>query len=128
LTEIVVTDMVPLRLRGQWFDIISGMWSIGSVTGPMFGSAFAQNVNWVGHSKELLVLVAAGQRNIQRWIFHLIYPFVGVLLVLVPLTLKLASKQTILEEQLRHVDWIGSVFFIGSRTSFLVPITWGGVS
>ena len=26
------------------------------------------------------------------------------------------------------MDWIGSVLFIGSTTSFLIPITWGGVS
>jgi len=26
------------------------------------------------------------------------------------------------------VDWLGSVLFIGSTTSFLIPITWGGVS
>ena len=49
LTEIVVTDLVPLRKRGQWFGIISGMWSIGSVTGPIIGGAFAQNVTWVSY-------------------------------------------------------------------------------
>ena len=47
LTEIVVTDLVPLRLRGKWFGIISGMWSLGSVSGPIIGGAFAQNVSWV---------------------------------------------------------------------------------
>ncbi len=26
------------------------------------------------------------------------------------------------------MDWLGSVLFIGSTTSFLIPITWGGVS
>lgn len=59
LTEIVVTDLVPLRLRGQWFGIISAMWSIGSVTGPIIGGAFAQNVTWVGSHSKALVLVAA---------------------------------------------------------------------
>lgn len=49
LTEIVVTDLVPLRLRGQWFGIISGMWAIGSVSGPVIGGAFAQNVSWVSN-------------------------------------------------------------------------------
>lgn len=44
LTEILVRDLVPLWLRGQWFGIISGLWSIGSVTGPIIGGAFAQNV------------------------------------------------------------------------------------
>jgi MFS family permease len=29
LTEIIVTDMVPLRLRGQWFSFISAAWAIG---------------------------------------------------------------------------------------------------
>lgn len=47
LTEIVVTDLVPLRMRGQWFGIISGMWAVGSVSGPVIGGAFAQNVSWV---------------------------------------------------------------------------------
>lgn len=47
LTEIVVTDLVPLRLRGQWFGVISAMWSVGSVSGPIIGGAFAQNVTWV---------------------------------------------------------------------------------
>ena len=47
LTEIVVTDLVPLRQRGQWFGIISAMWSVGSVTGPIIGGAFAQKVTWV---------------------------------------------------------------------------------
>lgn len=47
LTEIVVTDLVPLRLRGQWFGIISGMWALGSVSGPVIGGAFAQNASWV---------------------------------------------------------------------------------
>lgn len=32
MTEIVVTDLVPLRLRGQWFGIISAMWSVSQCT------------------------------------------------------------------------------------------------
>ena len=51
LTEIVVTDLIPLRLRGQWFGFISAMWSIGSVTGPIVGGAFSQNITWVSRSR-----------------------------------------------------------------------------
>lgn len=53
LTEIVVTDLVPLRLRGQWFGIISAMWALGSVSGPIIGGAFAEGDNWVRTSIEL---------------------------------------------------------------------------
>ena len=38
LTEIVITDMVPLRERGKWFSFISAMWSIGTVAGPLLGT------------------------------------------------------------------------------------------
>ena len=50
LTEILVTDLVPLRQRGQWFGVISAMWSLGSVTGPIIGGAFAQSVSWVSRN------------------------------------------------------------------------------
>lgn len=51
MTEIVITDLVPLRLRGNWYGIISGMWAVGSVTGPVIGGAFAQNVSWASIQK-----------------------------------------------------------------------------
>ncbi|KAI4246912.1 MAG: hypothetical protein L6R42_009760, partial [Xanthoria sp. 1 TBL-2021] len=109
LTEIVVADLVPLRLRGQWFGLISAMWALGSVTGPIIGGAFAQGANW-------------------RWIFWINLPFIGIAFVFVPLFLKLAFKPSSFTAQLARVDWFGSFLFIASTTSFLIPITWGGVS
>ncbi|KAL8730754.1 MAG: hypothetical protein Q9166_003824 [cf. Caloplaca sp. 2 TL-2023] len=109
LTEIVVADLVPLRLRGQWFGLISAMWALGSVSGPIIGGAFAQGANW-------------------RWIFWINLPFVAIAFVFVPLFLKLAFKPASLTAQLARVDWFGSFIFIASTTAFLIPITWGGVS
>ncbi|KAL8896152.1 MAG: hypothetical protein Q9192_003232 [Flavoplaca navasiana] len=109
LTEIVVADLVPLRLRGQWFGLISAMWALGSVSGPIIGGAFAQGGHW-------------------RWIFWINLPFIAIAFVFVPLFLKLAFKPTSFAAQLARVDWFGSFLFIASTTSFLIPITWGGVS
>lgn len=106
LTEILVTDLVPLRYRGQWAGIIGGMWAIGSVTGPVIGGAFA-SVGW-------------------RWIFWINLPFIGVSCVLIPLFLRLKIAPSSLKEKLRRVDWIGSTLFVASTTSILIPITWGG--
>ena len=108
LTEVVVTDMVPLRLRGKWFSIISSMWSIGTVVGPILGGGFAQNVTW-------------------RWIFWINLPFAGVGALFVILFLSLAFRTSSFMQKLRRVDWIGLVLFIGSTTGFLIPVTWGGV-
>ncbi|KAL8981523.1 MAG: hypothetical protein Q9205_003714 [Flavoplaca limonia] len=109
LTEIVVADLVPLRSRGQWFGLISAMWALGSVSGPIIGGAFAQGGHW-------------------RWIFWINLPFIAIAFVFVPLFLKLAFKPTSFAAQLARVDWFGSFLFISSTTSFLIPITWGGVS
>jgi hypothetical protein len=37
LTDVVITDLVPLRLRGNYVGIISSQWAIGSVVGPVIG-------------------------------------------------------------------------------------------
>ncbi|KAF2464048.1 MFS general substrate transporter [Lindgomyces ingoldianus] len=108
LTEIVVTDMVPLRERGKWFSMISGMWAIGTVAGPLLGGGFSQNVSW-------------------RWIFWINLPFIGIGGIMITFFLQLNYKTSSLLSKLRRVDWIGMVLFLGSTTGFLIPITWGGV-
>ncbi|CAG7948745.1 unnamed protein product [Penicillium nalgiovense] len=109
LTEVVVTDIVPLRHRGQYFGVFSGMWAIGSVSGPILGGAFSQNVTW-------------------RWIFYINFPFIGVGVVMVLVFMKLNMIPSSLMEKLRRVDYIGTFIFVASVTSFLIPLTWGGVS
>lgn len=47
MTEVIITDIIPLRLRGKYYGIMGAMWSIGSVTGPILGGGFAQSVTWV---------------------------------------------------------------------------------
>ncbi|KAF2118570.1 major facilitator superfamily domain-containing protein [Lophiotrema nucula] len=108
LTEIVITDMVPLRERGVWFSLISAMWSIGTVAGPLLGGGFAQSVSW-------------------RWIFWINLPFIGIGGVMITLFLQLNYKASSFMAKLRRVDWIGMVLFLGSTTGFLIPLTWGGV-
>lgn len=57
LTEIIVTDIVPLRLRGQYLGILNGMWTIGSVTGPVLGGGFSESVSWVCSSPHLFSFI-----------------------------------------------------------------------
>ncbi|KAF8470174.1 major facilitator superfamily domain-containing protein [Kalaharituber pfeilii] len=108
LTEIVFTDIVPLRERGKYFGFMQMMWAIGSVTGPIVGGSFAQEVSW-------------------RWIFYINLPFSAIGFILVPIFLKLHYKAEDLATKLKRVDWVGTFLFIASATSQLIPLTWGGV-
>ncbi|KAF4624384.1 hypothetical protein G7Y89_g13784 [Cudoniella acicularis] len=108
LGEILVTDLVPLAARGAWFGYLGSMWAVGSVTGPMMGGAFAQNVSW-------------------RWIFWINLPIIGAGSLAIFFFLTLDKLPGELITKMKKFDWIGSVVFIASAVSFLIPVTWGGV-
>ncbi|KAH7391344.1 major facilitator superfamily domain-containing protein [Cadophora sp. MPI-SDFR-AT-0126] len=108
LGEILVTDLVPLAARGAWFGYLGSMWAIGSVTGPLMGGAFAQNISW-------------------RWIFWINVPIIAVGTVAIAMFLRLNRTPGELIEKVKNFDWIGSVFFVASSVSFLIPLTWGGI-
>lgn len=47
ITEVIMADLIPLRLRGHYFGVLNFVWSLGSVTGPILGAGFSQKVTWV---------------------------------------------------------------------------------
>lgn len=109
LTEVLIADLIPLKERGKWFSIRSGTWALGTVTGPLIGGALTQSAaSW-------------------RWIFWINLPFCGLGLVLVPIFLKLNRTPIPLRESLVKVDFVGIFLFVASLSSFLIPLTWGGI-
>ncbi|KAG4025220.1 hypothetical protein MFRU_063g00100 [Monilinia fructicola] len=108
LTEVVITDIVPLRERGTWFGFQTLIWAVGSVTGPLIGGSLAQYASW-------------------RWIFWINLPICGVGIVMTVLFLKLNKRSGNLLSHLRRFDFVGCVLLTGSVTSFLIPVSWGGV-
>ncbi|TGZ76359.1 MFS general substrate transporter [Ascodesmis nigricans] len=108
LTEIIITDVVPLRERGKYFGFLSSMWALGSVCGPLMGGGFAENVSW-------------------RWILYINLPFCGIAFILIPLFLNLKQRLESTREKIARIDWVGTFLFVASTTAVLIPITWGGV-
>jgi MFS family permease len=47
LTGILIADIVPLDERPNYFGMLSGIWSLGTVAGPVIGGCFAEKVTWV---------------------------------------------------------------------------------
>ncbi|KAM0372783.1 hypothetical protein ACHAO7_010413 [Fusarium culmorum] len=108
MSEIVVCDMVSIRERGMYAGIIGGVWAIAAVVAPVMGGAFAQNISW-------------------RWIFYINLPIAGVALIALGLFLKLTRPPSgTFKEQMARIDWGGSVLLIGSVTSIVLALSWGG--
>ena len=47
VNNIIITDLVPMRLRGAYFGALNGVWALGSVSGPVIGGALAYKATWV---------------------------------------------------------------------------------
>ncbi|KAK1968005.1 major facilitator superfamily transporter [Colletotrichum sublineola] len=108
LIEVIITDLVPLAVRGQWFSLLSAVWSVGTVTGPLIGAGFAQDVSW-------------------RWIFWINLPIIALGIVMVFFFLKLLGIPGEVGAKLKRFDWVGSFLFTTGSTSFLFGISTGGV-
>ncbi|GAA5894341.1 hypothetical protein JCM6882_007636 [Rhodosporidiobolus microsporus] len=108
MTEIVVTDLVPLAERGAYFGIIGAIWALASAIGPPIGGALASANAW-------------------RWLFYLNLPLTGLAMVLVLLFLNVKSPQTTMQEKLDQMDY-ANVLFVASSTATILGLTWGGVT
>ncbi|KAF2005671.1 MFS general substrate transporter [Amniculicola lignicola CBS 123094] len=118
LTEIIITDIVPLRDRGTYYGYIAGTWAVGSVSGPLLGGALSSTK---GHSGTF----AEG----WRWIFWFNVPIAVIAGAAIPFLLRLEQpmKDKSLKEKLKAVDWIGAFLLTVSTTIILVPLTWAGI-
>ena len=67
-------------------------------------------------------------KYLQRWIFWLNFPFCGLAFVLIPIFLRHAPlPATDLRSKFTRIDPLGSFLFVASLTTFLIPLSWGGV-
>ncbi|GFG15660.1 uncharacterized transporter C3H1.06c [Aspergillus udagawae] len=107
LSEILIADLVPLRERGKWIGLLSTMWAVGSLTGPIIGGALAHERVW-------------------RWLFALNLPLASASFVAISICLSPRIQRNDYRQALSRVDWAGFAIFIPSLASLLIPITWGG--
>ncbi|KAG9191816.1 hypothetical protein G6011_10550 [Alternaria panax] len=109
LTQVIFCDIVPLRQRPKYFSMVLGCWSIGSIIGPVVGGKLVESTSW-------------------RWAFHINYPFCGIGFIVAILFVQLdAVAKLTIQEKLKRVDWLGAILFVGSMTSLLIGISWGGI-
>jgi MFS family permease len=106
MINVLITDLIPLKQRAQYFGLISMAWALGTLSGTLLGSVLAEKATW-------------------RWIFWILIPFNILSMLIVLLFLRIRRKDEV-RDKLSQIDYFGALLFAASTTSFLLGITFGG--
>ncbi|KAF9087933.1 hypothetical protein BGX23_007738 [Mortierella sp. AD031] len=104
---IVMSDMLDMRERGKYIGMVSGIFSLSSVIGPLLGGAFADHVTW-------------------RWSFWINLPIGAISTVFIAFNLNLPTPKGTLRDKLKRIDFYGSLLLLASCILILLPLSWGG--
>ncbi|KAI4592508.1 hypothetical protein KJ359_011090 [Pestalotiopsis sp. 9143b] len=110
LCNIILADMVPLRLRGYYLGILLSVFGIGLALGPFIGGAFADQATW-------------------RWAFYLNLPFGGISLALLYFFLRVNyDRQSTWRQKLGRIDWVGNALVVLGTVAMLYALAGAGVT
>ncbi|KAF7559304.1 hypothetical protein G7046_g4856 [Stylonectria norvegica] len=106
--DVIISDLVPLRYRGNYIAILLLVATIGFAVGPFIGGLIVEKTTW-------------------RWVFYLNLPIGGVGIVVSYLFLNLQwNREESIATKLRRIDYIGNAILIASSISTLIALTWAG--
>ncbi|KAI2640361.1 putative efflux pump [Hypomontagnella submonticulosa] len=109
---LILAHSVPLARRPMYTGIISSMYGIASVAGPLLGGVFTDKVTW-------------------RWCFYINLPIgavtIFVILFFFPAPHQAKPKDETLVERIKRFDPLGTVLFMPAIICLLLALQWGGV-
>ncbi|KAI8865550.1 MFS general substrate transporter [Ramicandelaber brevisporus] len=111
LSMIIVTESSGVREAGKFIGILSGVFALSSVLGPVVGGALTDisSSSW-------------------RWIFYINLPVGIPTLFLIFFFLKLVRSSTggTFRDKLARIDFLGIAVFVAGIVCILLALSWGG--
>ncbi|KAL2848896.1 DNA repair protein RAD50 [Aspergillus pseudoustus] len=108
IVDVIVSDLVPLRERGNFIAIVLTVYAVGSSIGPFVGGIIVERTSW-------------------RWVFYMILPIGGFALVLLFLFLHTSYKRdATFAQRLKRIDYLGNILIMGATAAVLCALTYGG--
>ncbi|GAP85078.1 putative multidrug resistance protein fnx1 protein [Rosellinia necatrix] len=107
-SSIIISDLVPLRQRGNYSAAIVAIIGIGSALGPIIGGAIVSSTTW-------------------RWVFYLNLPIGGVAFATLFVFLRVGySKEMTFWQKLKRIDLVGNAVLVASTVSILYALSYAG--
>ncbi|EOR02755.1 hypothetical protein E3P92_01927 [Wallemia ichthyophaga] len=104
---VIISDIVSLRERGKWQGLIGVIVAISNSLGPILGGVFTETIGW-------------------RWIFWINLPLTGAAILIVQIFLPQKRITSNPREQIKRIDYIGTILVLASTTLTLLSLNWGG--
>ncbi|KAI5918480.1 multidrug resistance protein fnx1 [Camillea tinctor] len=108
IIDVIVSDLVPLRERGNYTAIVLLVYTVGTALGPWVGGVIVANTTW-------------------RWVFWINLPVGGTALIMIFLFLQVGyNKEMSFMEKMKRIDYWGNLILVGATVSVLYALTYGG--
>ncbi|KAF4471819.1 multidrug transporter (major facilitator family) [Fusarium albosuccineum] len=105
--DVIISDLVPLRYRGNYIAILLLVATVGFAAGPFIG--------------------AVAQANLSYQVFYLNLPIGGLAMIVTYFFLNLNwNREESTMAKLRRIDYIGNAILIAASISVLIALTWAG--
>ncbi|MGF1597206.1 MAG: MDR family MFS transporter [Acidimicrobiales bacterium] len=102
LAFVIVGDVVSPRERGRYIGVFTTVFTLSSITGPLWGGLLVDGPGW-------------------RWVFWSVVPLSAVALVVANRGLRLPFATT-----RRPIDWAGIALLVVAATGLILVPIWGG--
>ncbi|PVZ97472.1 hypothetical protein BB558_003034 [Smittium angustum] len=107
MTNIVVSEISPVKDRGKYTGFIGITFGISSVLAPLIGGIITDHISW-------------------HWVFLINLPLGAVAGLSLIFLLKIPRVQTDWREKIRTTDYLGMVLIVAGVLLLLLALNWGG--
>ncbi|KIW09810.1 hypothetical protein PV08_11911 [Exophiala spinifera] len=108
----IIGYTVPLRKRPLYIGLLSSMFGIASVVGPLLGGAFTDRITW-------------------RWCFYINLPIGAIAITAVFFFFTNPERRhssLTFKEKIAQIDLLGAFFLICAIVCLLLALQWGGTT
>lgn len=100
----ILGDLFPPAERGKYAGLMSGVFGLASVLGPLIGGGITDHIHW-------------------RWVFYVNIPLGLIALIVLALVLPKSPRH----DATRRLDYLGAVTLAAAIAPMLLAFSWAGV-